>query len=222
MSWQEERAQRLAEQELKFNALIEHHPDDPKTLELITDYLQGQLYAEWCSKYGEPGHEQPERGVILCNWNDVPESIQDYLEARGYELEWSDEWTIDYDNDKAYRTQPDGHGWEPSVVYVGDGAAMFTRDDDPSEIIEAFAADDNPRALLPAWIDESDLEQAEFEKFGDKYENGLREGSNDDPIEIAKRAREAGAESVLFRRVDVNGDAYTVFFECWIRHASED
>lgn len=80
------------------------------------DWLADTHYAEWCTRYGEPGYHNPENGIILANWNDVPKGLADWLEKCGYSLEWSDEWMIDYAHDKAYRTSADGYHWEPQIM----------------------------------------------------------------------------------------------------------
>ena len=84
-----------------------------KTIEEALQWLQDEHNAEFASKYGEPGYQDPEKGILLANWNNVPSNMQKWLENAGYSLEWSDEWTVDYNNDKAYRTSPDSYSWEP-------------------------------------------------------------------------------------------------------------
>ncbi len=76
---------------------------------------------ECTSEYGEPGYENPKAGVLLANWNKVRDRTQRWLERHGYALEWEDEWVIDYDGQRAYRTQPDSHDWEPSFILADDG-----------------------------------------------------------------------------------------------------
>lgn len=75
------------------------------------EYLQDKHDADWAASYGEPGYQDTERGIILVNWNNISKGLADWLEKCGYSLEWSDEWTVDRNTDKAYRTSPDSYSW---------------------------------------------------------------------------------------------------------------
>lgn len=74
----------------------------------------------WSQDYAEPGYslEEGQTGVLLFDWNPVPQEIQDLLETR-FSLEWSDEW-IECACGKCVRTSPDDMSWEPSFWY-GEG-----------------------------------------------------------------------------------------------------
>jgi hypothetical protein len=48
----------------------------------------------------------------------VPKWVQDYLEEAGYELEYSDEWFVDYNYDKAYRTVEDSYHWQCQIHFT--------------------------------------------------------------------------------------------------------
>lgn len=76
---------------------------------------------ELSPKYAEPGYEQPTRGVLFANWNNLPSSVEEELENAGYAVEWSDEWTTCADCNAALRTQPDSYCWEPSFCQDEDG-----------------------------------------------------------------------------------------------------
>ena len=77
--------------------------------------------AGWAPKYGEPGYDQPARGVVLMDWNKLPGALIDALERAGYSIEWSDEWTTCEGCGNALRTQPDGHDWTPAYTDGDDG-----------------------------------------------------------------------------------------------------
>lgn len=78
----------------------------------------------WAEGYAEPGYDQPKRGVLMANWNKFPRHIGDTLERAGYAIEWSDEWDTCEDCNKAVRTSPDSHGWEPSFVLREDSTLL--------------------------------------------------------------------------------------------------
>lgn len=63
--------------------------------------------------YAEPGYQDPAKGVIFANWNVFPSGIDRILEAYGYAIEWSDEWTACHGCNKAVRTSPDSWDWKP-------------------------------------------------------------------------------------------------------------
>lgn len=82
---------------------------------------------EYASTYGEPGYSTTKCGILLANWNDIPKEIAEELEKQ-CELEWSDEWIIDYDNSRVYRTQPDCYWWQPSFKLFEDGSMLTIHD----------------------------------------------------------------------------------------------
>lgn len=77
-----------------------------------------------CSEYGEFGYELSEgkKAILLSNWNDFDKypRIMEWI-AENYEIKWEDEWIIDYDNDKCYRTIHDSYGWQPSMYMDNNG-----------------------------------------------------------------------------------------------------
>ena len=82
------------------------------------------LHYDLADLYGEPGYTDPdpEACIILTNWNDVPDNLQEYLKDNGHHLEWSDEWvTSNTYPVKAYRQQPDSYSWQPSFFITEDG-----------------------------------------------------------------------------------------------------
>lgn len=185
-----------------------------QTIEKALQYLQDKHQAEWCGKYGEPGYQDPEGGIIFANWNNVPQGLQDWLETQGFTLQWSDEWIIDYNNDKAYRSSPDCYQWECQFL-VGDGEYIFP-DDGADVFIEHCSITDyaQPLGCLPSWVTAEDLEAAGYSLEKEGLENGWHPGQTDDPTPIAKAAFEEGAERVVFRKVE-NSQFYIVF-ECWV------
>lgn len=177
-------------------------------------YLQDSHHAEWCAEYGEPGYSNPAKGIILANWNDVPKGLADWLELCGYELEWSDEWTIP-GNGKAYRTSPDCHSWESSLLLSENGEYVTPDDGAPCWIDECALTDkgQSVRACLPSRIEPADLETEGFTLFRDRCESGFHPGQTDSPDAVAREAFEQGAYRVVFRKVE-NSQFYSVW-QCW-------
>ena len=162
---------------------------------------------EYCTEYGERGYTKPTQGVLFANWNDRDSNVQDCLEANGYELEWSDEWVIDYNNDKAYRTSPSSYHWQ-CLVHYKDNGELLTPDDDLSDWVECMAIDgpmDSIKAInsdVMALLD-GDVTELGYTLLNDTdnaYECGFHTGQNDNPKEIAAGYFKAikDLESIVF------------------------
>lgn len=70
----------------------------------------------WAKEYAEPGYDQPKRGILFANWNYFEQRAVHLLGQKGFQCEWSDEWTTCEDCGKAVRTQPDSFCWNPSFI----------------------------------------------------------------------------------------------------------
>lgn len=89
------------------------------------------LHYDIADLYGEPGYAgpDPDACIILSDWNDVPDNLQEYLQDNGHHLEWSDEWvTSNTYPVKAYRQQPDSYSWQPSF-FITEGGDVVGADD---------------------------------------------------------------------------------------------
>jgi hypothetical protein len=185
-------------------------------LDKALSYLQEKHSAEWCAEYGEPGYTNPDKGIIFANWNDIPNGLADWLEKCGYELEWSDEWMIDYSYGKAYRTSADSYQWE-CLVHLRDDGEYLTPDDSADDWIEALAID-NPKArigILPSRITPDDLQAAGFVLHADKQESGFHAGQTDNPQTVAADVfANHRAGRAVFRRIEAS-QFYSVW-QCWI------
>lgn len=191
-----------------------------QNIENIINMLSDKHYAEICTAYGEPGYTA-DKGVILCNWNDVNKRVADYLEKSGYSLEWSDEWMIDYDYSKAYRTQSDSYHWQSSIIVTDDGE-MLTPDDADSEWIANACMTDEGHTVVavPARISEQSIIDEGFELVDDTLENGFFPGQNDDPKTIAKKLFDRGAIAVVFRIREVS--QFYIKFQAFAKFDNEE
>jgi hypothetical protein len=210
------------------------------TIESVLEYLDAVFgpadegnYA-YAGSYGEPGYSNaiaPERLVVLADYwcRCDPGNLHDYashhpktfeaLEDSGVQFEWYDEWLIDHNSDKAYRTQPDSYSWQPSWV-DGDGE-LVTIDDDIDVWID-YALNDKNRAILSSAYSGQDIEKAGFTKFNDhSYESGWHEGQTDTPEKAVERlyAEKENVEFVF--GFDENSQFY-VRFSLYYREADED
>jgi hypothetical protein len=75
------------------------------------------------SEYGDHNRtlEEGKEAILLGNWNNFDKypNIMEFLE-KNYELEWTDEWVIDYDNQRCFRSSPDSYGYQPQFGYFND------------------------------------------------------------------------------------------------------
>ena len=158
-----------------------------------------------CHEYGEMGYtlDDDKKGILFGNWNDFDKypNFMERLESE-YEIEWHDEWVIDYNNSKAYRSSPDSYGWEQQFRTTECGE-LITPDDDVSEWIAECVVNYNTYtskiSALPSFIDEDEIIGEGFKLIAEDFENGLY-GKVDRPEEIAEDLIEdKGFNEVLFQ-----------------------
>lgn len=139
---------------------------------------------DFAGEYGERGYTQPEKQVVLANWNNVPKRIADGLERQGYSLEWCDEWAIV--RDKAYRTSANSYHWQSLILATEEGDYL-TPDDSVADWIAACEQTCNgqPQRALPARITREEIEAEGWTKHNGTYENGWHPGQTDNPEAIA-------------------------------------
>lgn len=175
------------------------HKDIVNALEVITEATN--QWFDWCDEYGEPGYEVAETGVVIlgdywCRERTCPyptpylrvrddgtpywelHGLDEHFEVEfkvfeetGCELEWYDEWIIDQDRDKAYRTQSDSYWWYPSF-YLDDAGEMWTPDDDIEDWIEALSSSETGYAVPSEIFTDKQYEDAGMVRWGEELEWG--------------------------------------------------
>jgi len=100
--------------------------------EIIREAAENKnIYIDFCSEYGELGYEVSEgkKAILFSDWNEFDKypRIMEWIEEN-YEIEWSDEWVIDYNDNKCYRTIHDSYGWQPSM-YMDNNGKIIPYDD---------------------------------------------------------------------------------------------
>lgn len=176
----------------------------------------------WCKcgnhpHTGQPkGYSYPEGTVIkaedLHDLGSHHPRVWAAAEAAGVQFEWSDEWIIDYDNDKAYRTSPDSYSWKQS--YRHHGGDIITPDDDIETWIEyCLDADDGGSArCLPRHIyNGADLEAAGFVKWNGQYESGWHQGMDADPNAITAQIKAQHPDDDIVFMLDEASQFYITF-----------
>lgn len=207
-----------------------------KTISMLLERYYDH-FSEFASEYGEPGYSC-DGGVFLgnywCRCEHGPEKEgehrlhgMDYhyprfftaLAEQGFELEWKDEWMVDYEFDKAYRTHGDSYSWTPSVVLTDD-CEWLTPDSDVEEWID-WALNCPDRALLPRVVSTEAITEAGFTLFDGELANGWYPGQTDDPHKIAKRIESLSpfVEYVFF----INGvGQFDMHFSVYVRNLDDE
>lgn len=150
-------------------------------IKLAEKYNHGDI--DFCTEYGERGYSTSKPLIVFSNWNRYPKHVTNRIEYY-CEVEWSDEWYIDHDRSRAYRTQPDCYDWTPSTAWVHD--QIFTVDDandNPHEWLE-WLHNDSQRCDLFNVLNHMTAANLGYELITDDYYEIGHHGTNDDPTKI--------------------------------------
>lgn len=185
-----------------------------KTIYSILSRWRDEHDWDYCEQYGEPGYggfmTETVAVVLGDYWVRKPDgSLSGYsdkyprlwaaLEEAGVHFEWYDEWLIDPEHDKAYRTQPDSYGWQPSWLYAN--GYVLTPDDTLEEWV-AEVINDHEKALYGNVWSSDDLIQAGFTQYSDYFESGWHPGQNDNPKDVFDRIRVEHPDADIVFRID--------------------
>jgi hypothetical protein len=151
----------------------------------ILEKLSDKYSIEYVSSYGEPGYSTSKQAILFSNWNNVPKYVQKKLE-QDYELQWSDEWYLDYNSDQAYRTSPDSYCWTPSVIFTENGALTVDQaKDDPESYLESLVNDPTTCDIFGI-LKPNSCNKLGYKLIQDDLESGWYHQSTDDPHKILK------------------------------------
>lgn len=191
--------------------------DNPETRADYLRQLERQATSEvenmgFASEYAERGYSQPEKGIVFADWNTFPRGLDTILERAGYDLEWSDEWSICEDCGKAIRTSADSYGWQPYYKLIDDCSIVCLDCLDWPSYLESI--EDDATQAVPS---DCDLADYGYERLSDskEYESGLHPGQTDNPATILKALQAKGHSGIVFRIADVG--QFDVHFEAWKR-----
>lgn len=153
------------------------------------NYIENMDYA---TEYGEPGYDNPKRGILFSDWNYFPKGVGDLLEKQGFAIEWEDEWCRCDGCQKALRCSPDSYSWQKS--YIESDCNRYCFDcmdaDDIAEYI------DNPHRAVPGGVD---LLKLGFVEIECGFESGWHPGQNDNPEKITADLKGAGYSDIIFQ-----------------------
>lgn len=197
--------------------------------DIVTDYGKG-----YCEDYGS--HANNETYWVLGSWNDktrpladgywkviddTPSRLARALEFIGVECEWSDEWSPCAECYRLIRTAPDCYSWTLQAVWGEDGyVCTDCAKKDPGAYIGDFIND--PEKAI-TWLDESDLEDLGFLKWGasDDYPEGETfhagwYGREDKPDTILGNIQAEHPEAEVVFLLDGTGQ-FEISFSAWYR-----
>lgn len=174
--------------------------------------------ADWADEYGEPGYGAVVNPAIVIAdlWKlteRYPRIVQ-AMEDSGVDFAFYDEWTVI--DGKAFRTQPDSYGWQPSYYYWEGELIPFTGDDDIANL-EGIIEDcyNSPdRALNLARLQPRHLESLGWARWAGGYEHGWHPGQNDNPRDIVASFRLDHQDDDYVFVVDGTGQ-FDIRFSLW-------
>lgn len=191
-----------------------------KTLE-----ARSRISTIWfAGEYAEPGYST-DKGIFLGNWNNVtkwneetqaneivdntPKRLGDILEAMGFELEWSDEWTSCESCGAIVRIHPDGYGWQPSYA---DGICLECLD--PEEHLQECEGPRKGNA-----ISRFSPGDHGYLLIKDRFERGFHHRMDADPNRISQLLDAVGAKRYLFNKDDQL--QFNHVFSVWLHEEEE-
>lgn len=174
-----------------------------KRTKIILDYLLSDNSDFFiCDKCADYPHDIPDAGILIGNWNNVSDRLQDYLDQAGFDLFYDDEYIIDYNDSTCYRICADSYDWKPLYILNdwtnGEIIPIKDIEQDP-DLADEYIIDylmNNDRAVSKADI-EKDLDRLGFKSIEDQFESGFHYGQTDDPRKILKHYNDLGYDLVF-------------------------
>lgn len=189
--------------------------------------------------YGEPGYGSHSgtgtQLVLLGSWwirrdDGTLDSVDrrysrlcTALEEIGVETVWYDEWIVDTEHCKAYRTSADGYGWMPSYILTEDGQ-MMTADDDEDTWFD-WALNNADRCLSDRFIGRNchtACTERGWTRFDDTFfETGWHPGQDDKPADVMTAIRKVHPNADVTFTLDATGQ-FDARWSAWWRLPEED
>lgn len=193
---------------------IGNEPDwtGQQTLVVLGDYWLRPGADGWHDKL----HDGTDRHQ-LAGWDKRWPRIWDQLEQQGVNFVWADEYTIDHERNKAWRTTANSYHWEPAVVW-DEHCDIITPDDDWDRW-RGWAIDSVERCLTTEMVPEllSLLAADGFERVDERpFESGWHPGQDDDPRKVRDGLiREHGPHIDVIFTIAENSQFYTKWSAWW-------
>ena len=154
-----------------------------KITQKLLNALMNKYDIQQIDRYGERGYSTDKQGILFANWNNIPKHVQRALKS-DYELEWSDEWYLDYESNSCYRTKPDSYHWKPSVIFInGEAVTIDNVKDDPESYLANLTNDPSTCDIFDL-LTKDTCSKYGYELKQDDLESGFYPQSTDDPKKI--------------------------------------
>jgi len=146
----------------------------------------------WYADYAERGYTCGARGVLSADWNYFTRDVDTLLERAGFSVEWSDEWTMCDECNRAVRTSPDSHGYQP--YYVIQHSSIVCLDClDWTEYLESIEDGGENNALVP---DQCELAEHGYSLIASAPSHVMR------PAALRAEQAEQGNKHLVMRQMD--------------------
>lgn len=194
--------------------------------------------SDCANSYGEPGYGSYVAAgtqlVLLGSWwirgedGELSSIDKRYprlcnaLEELGVETVWHDEWIVDSEHSKAYRSNADSYSWMPSYILTEDGQ-MMTADDDEDTWFD-WATNQVDRCLSDRFIDRNchtACTERGWTRFDDTFETGWHPGQDDKPDEVMAAIRQVHPTADVIFTLDATGQ-FDARWSAWWRLPEED
>jgi hypothetical protein len=137
------------------------------------------------------------------------------FEKQGYEIEWSDEWSVCPDCNKAFRTSGDSYHWQPHFATIDDCECICGDciKSDPKEYLESLADDWCKCETLGI-----DLSQWGYVEHQVDQETGFHPGQTADPEKLLEAYRESGGMGRVIFQLDSTGQ-FDAEWSMWVERS---
>ena len=134
------------------------------TREEVVQILEDHgVITDMALEYGEPGYEEDDgKNILFGDWNYISNEVWEWLEEE-YNLEWSDEWIVNYNDSVAFRTQPDTYGWS-QAFFLSEELEPIPIKGNEEEYIEKGGFVNNCHAVVEN-VSEEKMEELGFTKI---------------------------------------------------------
>jgi hypothetical protein len=173
---------------------------------------------KWGYPVGPEGETPKVLPTDLHSVDDHHPRVWAQLASQGVETAFYDEWWIDPNTSKAYRTQADSYSWQSSIQWNEDIGDYMTPDDDFQTWLDWVLNDPERRALMRDWL--GPLKDAGFVQWEPddphRYENGWHPHQTDDPKTVTATIRRTDPDCDIVYVIDETSQFY-IGFSAWTR-----
>lgn len=191
--------------------------DIATAMSLVHRYYE---YAVYVSRFGEEQYENPEHGIILADWNIVPNYIMEGLERRGFGVEFDDEWVCGGSDDNGPIIYNRAHA----------GSAFLLNDWTNGEVVPAKDIEEDPAAYVEEYLlndtevaDQFDIEfiNMGFTQLDKQGEVSMYRHPDVTPTDLVHELRKTQPRADYLFQVSDSNNPFSCLFVLWYREESK-